>query len=34
MRQIVKRTVSRTLTRRELCNGNREPLTGLLGRVP
>jgi adenylate kinase family enzyme len=29
MRQIVKRTVSRMLTRRELWNGNREPLTGL-----
>jgi adenylate kinase family enzyme len=30
MRQIVGRTLRRALTRAELWNGNREPLTGLL----
>jgi adenylate kinase family enzyme len=29
MRQVVVRTVSRAVTRRELWNGNREPLTAL-----
>lgn len=29
MRQIVPRTVFRALTRRELWNGNREPITGI-----
>jgi adenylate kinase family enzyme len=34
MRQIVIRTVSRTATRAELWNGNREPITGLFRRDP
>jgi adenylate kinase family enzyme len=30
MRQLVPRTVTRAVTRRELWNGNREPITGLI----
>ncbi len=30
IRQLVPRTVTRAVTRRELWNGNREPVTGLL----
>ena len=29
MRQLIPRTVARAVTRRELWNGNREPITGL-----
>jgi adenylate kinase family enzyme len=34
MRQVLGRTLRRALTRAELWNGNREPLTGLLRRAP
>jgi adenylate kinase family enzyme len=34
MRRLVARTARRTLTRQELWNGNREPLTALLRRDP
>lgn len=34
MRQVVGRTLRRTLTRTELWNGNREPVAGLFRRAP
>ena len=34
MRKIVGRTLARAVTRRELWNGNREPLTGMFRRDP
>lgn len=34
MVQVVRRTLARAVTRREICNGNREPWSGLLARDP
>jgi len=34
MRRLVARTLRRTLTRQELWNGNREPVTGMFRRDP
>ena len=34
MRRVICRTITRAVTRRELWNGNREPLTGIFRRDP
>ena len=34
MRRVLGRTIARAVTRRELWNGNREPLTGMFRRDP